>query len=83
MKDHVEGCKLADEITTGLIRDFKFYKDIGEPVPPALYNAGTGWCKFNGLSVDNREGTNVNQLNKDIINLPFTENEEEQQAAGA
>jgi hypothetical protein len=83
MKDHVEGAKLADLVTNSISKNIKFYDAIDEPVPPALYNAATNWLKWNQVSVDNRNGTPVNDLAKEFEALPFTENEEEQQAAGA
>lgn len=83
MKDHIEGAKLADQVTKSLSKNIKFYDAMDEPVPPALYNAATNWLKWNQVSVDNRNGTPVNQLGNDIINLPFTENEDEHRAAEA
>ena len=54
-----------------------------EEFNPALMNAVGKWLKDNNITVDNRNGTPVNDLAKEFEALPFTENEEEQQAAGA
>ena len=82
MKDHVEGAKLADGYTE-LCKDAVGYMKAMEEYNPALMNAVGKWLKDNNITVDNRTGTPVNDLAKEFNALPFTENEEEQQAAGA
>jgi hypothetical protein len=83
MKDHVEGCKLADSYTKTCQKAVE-YMNAMEEFNPALMNAVGKWLKDNNITVDNRNGTPVNDLAKEFEALPFTtENEEEQQAAGA
>ena len=82
MKDHVEGAKLADGYTE-LCKDAVGYMKAMEEYNPALMNAVGKWLKDNNITDDNRSGTPVNDLAKEFDALPFTENEEEQQAAGA
>ena len=81
MKDHVEGAKLADGYTE-LCKDAVGYMKAMEEYNPALMNAVGKWLKDNNITVDNRTGTPVNDLAKQFETLPFTENEEQQQAAG-
>jgi hypothetical protein len=81
MKDHVEGAKLADGYTE-LCKDAVGYMKAMEEYNPALMNAVGKWLKDNNITVDNRSGTPVNDLAKEFETLPFTENEEQQQAAG-
>ena len=82
MKDHVEGCKLADSYTKTCQKAVE-YMNTMEEFNPALMNAVGKWLKDNNITVDNRNGTPVNDLAKEFDALPFaTENEEEQQAAG-
>ena len=82
MKDHVEGAKLADGYTKVCMNAVEYMKAM-EEYNPALMNAVGKWLKDNNITVDNRNGTPVNDLAKEFEALPFTtENEEEQQAAG-
>jgi len=77
MKDHVEGAKLADQVTKSLSKNIKFYDAMDEPVPPALYNAATNWLKWNQVSVDSRNGTPMDSLANDFKTLPFSEQQDE------
>lgn len=82
MKDHVEGAKLADGYTKVCMNAVEYMKAM-EEYNPALMNAVGKWLKDNNITVDNRTGTPVNDLAKQFETLPFTENEEQQQASGA
>ena len=81
MKDNVEGAKLADGYTKVCMNAVEYMKAM-EEYNPALMNAVGKWLKDNNITVDNRTGTPVNDLAKQFETLPFTENEEQQQASG-
>lgn len=76
MKDHVEGAKLADGYTE-LCKNAVGYMKAMEEYNPALMNAVGKWLKDNNITVDNRSGSNVNELAKDFEALPFPEQQDD------
>ena len=76
MKDHVEGAKLADGYTE-LCKNAVGYMKAMEEYNPALMNAIGKWLKDNNITVDNRSGSNVNELAKEFKTLPFPEEQQD------
>ena len=76
MKDHVEGAKLADGYTE-LCKNAVGYMKAMEEYNPALMNAVGKWLKDNNITVDNRSGSNVNELAKEFKALPFPEQQDD------
>jgi hypothetical protein len=76
MKDHVEGAKLADGYTE-LCKNAVGYMKAMEEYNPALMNAIGKWLKDNNITVDNRSGSNVNELANEFKALPFPEQQDD------
>ena len=76
MKDHVEGAKLADGYTE-LCKNAVGYMKAMEEYNPALMNTVGKWLKDNNITVDNRSGSNVNELAKEFKTLPFPEEQQD------
>jgi hypothetical protein len=78
MKDHVEGCKLADDFTS-LCKNAVGYMKAMEEYNPALMNAVRQYLKDNNVTVDNRTGTPMNELANEFDKmLPFPDEETQQ-----
>ena len=76
MKDHVEGAKLADGYTE-LCKNAVGYMKAMEEYNPALMNAIGKWLKDNNITLDNRSGSNVNELANEFKALPFPEQQDD------
>jgi hypothetical protein len=76
MKDHVEGAKLADGYTE-LCKNAVGYMKAMEEYNPALMNTIGKWLKDNNITVDNRSGSNVNELANEFKALPFPEEQQD------
>lgn len=76
MKDHVEGCKLADGYTE-LCSNAVSYMKAMEEYNPALMNSVGNWLKHNNITVDNRVGTPMDNLANEFKTLPFSEDQED------
>ena len=75
MLSHKEGSKLHDKIAEAFRNSIDLMDDTGE-YNAALLNGARQFLKDNLVTMDSGVGTPLDELNKDLIRLPFEEEEQ-------
>ena len=82
MLDHKQASSLHDEVANAYRASIDLMNETGE-FNAALLNGARQFLRDNNVLMDSGVGTPLDELNKDLIRLPFEEEEQHRDTAQA